>query len=114
MRYLRIGVWVALLVLVLGPPALFAFAMFGPRFPTDFESRYHKIQNGMSLADVRSVLGNEADEFTEGPTTPDGKGGQQKLVHGTRILYWEGAGQFIWVGITNDRAVSKHFFEYDL
>jgi hypothetical protein len=112
MRYARIGGIVTLVVLLIGPPAVYAFLLFGPRIA--FENGYHRIEDGMSVEEVRQTLGAETRESTQDERWTGGGMGVRRAVHGDRVLVWEKDGQFIWVGFVGDRVVSKHFFEYDL
>jgi hypothetical protein len=87
-----------------------------PRWETEFERKYHRVEDGMTLEEVRGILGAESAEAKEGDCQINLGGRVVSGVHGERVLVWEGKenGQFIRVGFDRGRVVSKYYFEYDL
>ena len=85
-----------------------------PRVPSEFQRNYDRIENGMTVDEVRRMLGAETEESREDACQIGTEGGVKNAVHGERVLVWERSPQIIRVGFDKDRVVSKYFFEYDL
>ena len=96
------------------PIVAFLAFVYLPRTPTAFEDDFNRVQDGMTVEEVRGILGIETRETNEGECQVSRDGRLQNVVHGERVLVWESEGQFIRVGFVKDRAVAKHYFEYDL
>jgi hypothetical protein len=115
-RIIRIFLLATVVGALLVPLAAFALFAWGPRWETDFERRYQRINTGMTVEEVRGVLGPESAEGNESDCQVNRGGRVVNAVHGERVLVWEGKvnGQLVRVGFDRDRVVSKHYFEYDL
>ncbi|MBN9518459.1 hypothetical protein J0H58_08070 [bacterium] len=109
----------ASLALVLIPWAnwtVLALLVFhGPRIPSALELQHDGLREGMTIEEVRAVLGPETRESTEsvfGFRNHDGT--IAPVVRGEQVLVWERDGRFVHAGFTGGVLRAKHYFEYDL
>jgi hypothetical protein len=94
---------------------LWLMVMFGPRVPSEFERQHDGLREGMTVEEVRVVLGAETRESTEDEIGfRDLDGTIKPVVRGERVLVWERDAGVVRVGFTGGVLRSKHYFEYDL
>jgi hypothetical protein len=71
-----------------------------PDPPGVTKGNYERISQGMTLEQVRELLGSPGEESADPP--PDG-------LHGERVVVWPDPYAWIWVGFNQCRVVSKRF-----
>jgi|SRR5581483_7123174 len=110
MRAVRVLVLASLATAAL-PLLMFLLFAYGPRWESGFERRYHRIQEGMTVDEVRQVIGFDGAVQTSVPGLWRGGGGTNPFVTGATVVLWEKDGEQIWVGFDHDRVVSKYYHD---
>ncbi|MBX9581934.1 MAG: hypothetical protein K2X87_16640 [Gemmataceae bacterium] len=94
---------------VLAPLVLFLLFAYGPRWPSAFERKYDRVADGMTIEEVRAVLGPESEESSANGLQLSTSNGVVNAVRGERVLVWVLGNEEIRVGFDRGRVVSKHY-----
>lgn len=103
---LVVAVLSAVVVAPLAPFLLFAY---GPHWPSSFERTHRRIADGMTVEEVRAILGPESAEAGEGGLQLSTSRGVVNAVRGERVLVWERGNEEVRVGFDGGRVVSKYY-----
>jgi hypothetical protein len=106
MRAVRILIFGSLAAACM-PFLLFLAWAYGPRWESGFERKYQRIQDGMTLDEVRQVIGFDGEVQTSVPMWQTG----DPFVRGEQVFEWEKNGEQIWVGFDQGRVVSRYFHD---
>ncbi len=103
---------------VLIPTALWiaAFLMYayGPRIPSKFEQQYDQVREGMTIEEVRAILGPETREVSESALQIHDGDRVRNAVFGDRVLVWGKHEEYAHIGFTAGVLVSKYRVKHDL
>jgi hypothetical protein len=109
---------VILLALVLSGAAVFAAYLFYPSRVVPSRADLARIRSGMSAQEVEAAIGPAREiPSADVPKVVDrnSAGGKRivPVVHGARVLKWEHTllGRELYVGLDDDRVVSKWYWE---